>query len=669
MDEADVGVLEDIDGLAAIVRVGDLSALFGTVWAPLPSLSALLPPPGPGVPAARVQLLVTAVTAPRTRPTSPSADSYRQLSEGRVLAQQRVLIAVRVRRAGGFQHSDLEQTLLLATQRIVRLLTKAGLPARPLATGPALAALAEAAQHDPVYPVRESRSRLEVGGLEHAVFRIRDWPEQPFFMERLLMLPTAATTVSVTAQFANSAHLLASPAPDDREVNGDSGRVGVLAAIGGRDTTTSGPLGNGGPRPRESGGAGAWNGGGSDARGDRGAGARGRGGSGARGEGGSGAWGGGGLGPPGLEGETVRAECLVRLAAPSSVLLAYGEAALRQLAQATGAQVSRLNGARVDGLAATLPLGGGASRDAALLAGLVSGQDVLGESGDWRVHQRAGRRIGSTRADGASGAQAVGAFSARAVGASGAQAGGTDDGVGSPRGDGVPGAVRAAGEAVFGGDGVMLGVDRHRAPLVVRLFRPEPTRVALVGGVRCAQMVVLRALAVGARVLVQSARPQTWEPFLRALGNVESLSLIASGPVPDPPPATATSPQLLLLDVGPVPGQANPILESPWRTMLFLRNELTTADSDLLIRSDLTLLQPLTPPEADLAAGVLDLHESHDWFIRVGPAMLAVVANRETVRWTHLAPTPLELQLIGPPTRPRPRIRPPRRTPPPASDW
>ncbi|MEU7865431.1 type VII secretion protein EccE [Dactylosporangium sp. NPDC049140] len=514
VDGADVGVLEDTDGLAAIVRVGAVSDLLGTALPPLPPLSALLPTPARDVPEVRVQLLVSAVTAPAPSAT-PSATSYRQLTEGRVLAHQRVLVAVRVRRAGGYRRADLERSLLAALRRVQRLLTKAGLPARPLSAPSALAAIAEAAQHDPAHPVRETWSGVQIGGLHQAALRVRRWPDEGPLTSRLLVLPTSVTTLSLTASAAGE--------------------------LGGTAST-------------------------SDAG-----------------------------GPP------VRAELVVRLAAPSAATLAHAVAALRRLAEGTGAQVTRLDGAQLDGLAATLPLGGAPPGDDALLAGLLSGHDGL------------------------------------------APGGGDPVSVSAPR--------LAAAAPIVGGEGVMIGINRRGEPMVVRLFRPEPTRATLIGGPRCAQLVVLRALATGARVVVQSSRPRAWEPFQRGLGPSEALAVVPPGRLPEPPPATATRPQLLVVDVGPVPARAALVPESAWRTVLFLRDELTTADVDLLIRSDLALLQPLSPHEAALAGDALGLGASESWLTKIDPEMLGVVVNRQTVRWTRLSTTPIELQLTGGPAR------------------
>ena len=508
VDGIDVGIIEDTDGLSAVVQVGDLTSLLDGALPALPALSALLPAPARDVPEVRLQLLATGISAPGPGglggPATASATSYRQLTEGRILAHQRVLLGVRVRRAGGYRRPDLEQSLTTAVRRVCRLLTKAGLPARPLSPQSALNALTEVSGHDPAQPVCETWTGLQIGGLHQAVFRLRRWPERGPLTARLLTMPASSTTVAITA----AQHAGATPTP---------------------------------------------------------------------------------------------AEVTIRLAAPTPAALALAMTALRRLVATIDARVTRLDGAQLDGLAATLPLGGGAPADDAALAGLVTGHDGL--------------TLGGAR-------------------------------------PALVTAVRLTElEPSIGGEGLMLGVNRRGDPVVIRLFRAEPTRAVLIGGLRCAEMLVLRALAVGARVIVQSARPHAWDPFLRGLGTAEPVTLQPAGRVLEPPSATATRPQLLVIDVGSVVGRGVPVVESAWRATLLVRDELTPADSDLLARADLALLQPLTPSEAALAAGALGLGDSAGWLTRISPAMLGLVISRQTVRWTQLSTTPIEQQLTGGPAR------------------
>jgi type VII secretion protein EccE len=300
--------------------------------------------------------------------------------------------------------------------------------------------------------------------------------------------------------------------------------------------------------------------------------------------------------------DACHAELTVRLAAPSATALDHATGALRQLVTALGGEVVRLDGAQFDALAATLPLGGGAPAGTAALAGLLTGRDDL-----------------------------------------------TLDGTAAPH---VTGAHLASLQPTSGGDGLMLGVNRHGTPVVIRPFRAEPTRAVLIGGLRCAELLTLRALALGAHVTIQSPRPDAWSRFLRGLGG-EPITLLPANQPADPPLAAPTAPQLLVIDTGPTDGGGHTptVAESAWRATLLVRDDLTAADADLLTRADLVLLQPLTPAEAAIATEVLGLTESASWLTRIAPEMLGVVVSRRTVRWAHLSPTPIELQLTGGPAR------------------
>jgi len=198
--------------------------------------------------------------------------------------------------------------------------------------------------------------------------------------------------------------------------------------------------------------------------------------------------------------------------------------------------------------------------------------------------------------------------------------------------------------------GLVLGRNRQGRTVTVRLFGPGPTRAVLLGGVRAAQALVLRALAVGARVTVQTARPHAWEPFLRAVSPpADTVVLLPPGPV-SLPAARPLAPQLVVVDVGPV-GAATPVPAAAWRASLVLRDEVTGADVELLVHADLVVLQPLTAPEADLVGPALGMAEGREWLSRITGDMIGAVAHpgtgRATLRWALLSPTELERQLIG----------------------
>jgi type VII secretion protein EccE len=227
--------------------------------------------------------------------------------------------------------------------------------------------------------------------------------------------------------------------------------------------------------------------------------------------------------------------------------------------------------------------------------------------------------------------------------------GGTTDIPGRPTDQALPPEVVEGLELPIGAAGLMLGSNRHGRPVVARLFRPEQTRVLLVGGVRCAQLIAFRAMALGARVVVQTARPQEWDPFVRgAAVPGDAIALVPPGRPIQIPPGSALYPLLMVVDVGPVGADNRP--GAGWQATLVVRDDFSPADVDVASRADLLLLQPLRPEEANLVGGSLGLGEATQWLTRIRADMLALV-NRRAVRWAALSQTPIEDQLIGAPVR------------------
>lgn len=487
-------VIVDGHGMTAVLELGDPNGLLVETVPSLPSPAGLLPPAGPDHPPCRIQLLLTGVPAPAVRAGGGTpANSYRQLTDGRLLGHSRALLAVRVLRAEGWSDDDLRRALSGLVRKLPRRL--GGVPARPLGEAAAARVVGETAHLDGAGAAQESWPGLQLGGLVQATFRLHRWPDLRIetarrMVTRMLALPAAATTVALTA----------------------------------------------GPRS-----------------------------------------------PGGVE--TVAVDLTVRVAAPDEPALHIATQALRKLLNGENAQARRLDGEHLDGLAATLPLGGGT-------APAVPGRPA--------------------------------------------------DAVWHP--DALDGLELPVGDA-----GLMLGNNRHGAPVVARLFRPEQTRALVVGGVRCAQLVALRAMALGARVVVQTARPQLWEPFVRgAAVPGESIAVVAPGRVLEIPAGTALHPLLVVVDVGPVGPDTRP--GAGWQATLVVRDEFTPADVDVATRADLLLLQPLRPHEAALAGPVLGLGDAAQWLTRIREDMVGVV-NRRAVRWVALSATPIEVQLIGAPVR------------------
>ncbi|MBB4695803.1 type VII secretion protein EccE [Paractinoplanes abujensis] len=484
-------VVVDGHGLTAVLELGDPAGLLTEESPDLPSPATLLPSAEAELPPVLIQLLLTGAPAPSLRAGAGTpANSYRQLTEGRLLGHSRALLAVRVLRAEGWSEDELRRSLSGLVRKLVRRLS--AVPARPLGEAAALRVIAELAHDDGAGSAQETWPALRVGGLAQTTFRLRRWPDPSVetsrrLVSRLLTLPAAATTVSLTA----------------------------------------GPQAAHGPTPLD---------------------------------------------------------MTIRLAAPEPAALGVATQALRKLLSGEQAGAQRLDGEHLQGLFATLPLGGRPSAVPGLPADGVQPAELL-------------------------------------------------DGLHLP----------------VGTSGLMLGRNRHGSPVVIRLFRPEQTRALLVGGVRAAQLVALRAMAVGARVVVQTARPRAWEPFVRgAAVPGESIAVVPPGRPIEIAPGSALHPLLIVVDIGPVGADNRP--GEGWQATLVVRDEFSAADVDVASRADLLILQPLRPEEATLIGGALGLGEVAQWMTRIRPDMVGVV-NRRAVRWAALAHTPIETQLVGPPGR------------------
>jgi hypothetical protein len=64
--------------------------------------------------------------------------------------------------------------------------------------------------------------------------------------------------------------------------------------------------------------------------------------------------------------------------------------------------------------------------------------------------------------------------------------------------------------------GMLIGSDPFNEPASISLLRPMPTRVIALGGLYLARQLALRALAVGALVIIATGREQAWQALSRA---------------------------------------------------------------------------------------------------------------------------------------------------------
>jgi hypothetical protein len=201
-----------------------------------------------------------------------------------------------------------------------------------------------------------------------------------------------------------------------------------------------------------------------------------------------------------------------------------------------------------------------------------------------------------------------------------------------------------------GDDGVVIGTDSAHRPAVLGLFRPRPVEVALVGGCYLARLLALRAVATGARIVVETARPQLWAPLAQNAGGGQQVVTVAAVRRVGATGASGASPVLLIRDCGARPprdAQAG----SPWQTTLTLLPYLDPGHASSLINVDLLALQRISPQESRLAAGIARLDDDDIRALPELPDELTLWCARRGRRYVRCAPTGLETALLGAPRR------------------
>ena len=219
----------------------------------------------------------------------------------------------------------------------------------------------------------------------------------------------------------------------------------------------------------------------------------------------------------------------------------------------------------------------------------------------------------------------------------------------------VPEYVLAVGaldriELPAGPAGLVLGLDVHRRPALVRLFREQSTRVTLVGGMYAVRLLVLRALGFGARVIVQTERPEAWHAWPAwVTGRQDRVVFAATGEAVTAG-GTADSPALDVSDTGQVPHAVPPNL-GPWQTQLTVLPQLTAYGFAALGEADVLVFQRLTPDEAVAAGQVLRLPPDLLHELQTMPDDVIALRGGGTDRYVWLDPSPVERDALGAPQR------------------
>ncbi|RBY86117.1 hypothetical protein [Blastococcus sp. TF02A-26] len=209
-------------------------------------------------------------------------------------------------------------------------------------------------------------------------------------------------------------------------------------------------------------------------------------------------------------------------------------------------------------------------------------------------------------------------------------------------------AVAGAGlTASTGGGGLLIGTDEAGAPVPLVLFRPEPTSAVCVGGLALAQRLVLRALALRARVVVESSRPSAWQAFARLAAGTSGLVTVLeqrggeSAP-PSPAPGehptdelagTPEAPRLLVLDHDAA-AAGEPRRLGRWSAVLTCVDGASEWSQAALAGADVIVSRALSGAEVRRLARALNLEETA---LRVPPTgdRLLVAARAGAVVVRH----------------------------------
>ncbi|OLB75117.1 MAG: hypothetical protein AUI14_21700, partial [Actinobacteria bacterium 13_2_20CM_2_71_6] len=201
-----------------------------------------------------------------------------------------------------------------------------------------------------------------------------------------------------------------------------------------------------------------------------------------------------------------------------------------------------------------------------------------------------------------------------------------------------------------GGTGLILGADRERRPVPVRFFRPEPTRVTLVGGAWAGQLVAFRALALGVRVVVLTVEPAFWHGVgERATGRGDRMGVVA-GEQQLAVTGTAQQPILIIYDLG-LAGPTSPTPLGTWQTQLTVLRRLDHAGVPPVQECHLVMLQRLGGTEAALAGAALRLSEQSVRLLQVMEDDMLALLGGGADRYVWVNQTDVERRYTGAPRR------------------
>ncbi|WP_203903159.1 hypothetical protein [Virgisporangium aliadipatigenens] len=200
-----------------------------------------------------------------------------------------------------------------------------------------------------------------------------------------------------------------------------------------------------------------------------------------------------------------------------------------------------------------------------------------------------------------------------------------------------------------GPTGLLVGRGTDGQPALLRMFRAQPTRITVIGGVWLGRLVVFRALALGARVLVRTMDPGRWQGLGEAAtGSAERVVLVQGQP--GPTPGYIGEPVLHVFDLdGARPADLGPT--DAWQTTLTIGAQVTGAAAEALSGSDAAVVQRMWPQQAEYAAVVLGIDPEAAAPVADLPDDMVAVLRFGELSFVRLVPTSIERRMFGAPQR------------------
>ncbi|GAA5051979.1 hypothetical protein [Streptomyces similanensis] len=202
----------------------------------------------------------------------------------------------------------------------------------------------------------------------------------------------------------------------------------------------------------------------------------------------------------------------------------------------------------------------------------------------------------------------------------------------------------------IGDDGVVVGVDTEGQPAVLGLNRPTPYDVVLIGSLWTAQVLALRAAATGARVAVETGRPQAWMQMVHAMGGGQNgLAVYEVGRVP-PQGASAGTPVLVVRDCGMRPPRGR-VVSGPWQSVVTLLPYLSPVAPRLIRQARLVGVQRISPDEATELGRTMALPRPDIESLPTLPDGVTLWCADRDRQYVMTQPTDAEIGLLGTPRR------------------